>query len=265
MRSAGLFAAAMAFAASVIAQTPGYAVISQPGEGSSLPSGKEFEIKWEAGAFTGPATISLLAGESPTTLQAGATIGTVDVASNKFTWKLDCSLGTDKTYGIKITSAADPNTFQYSFPFAISGPSCGAAETSATASASASVSATKDGYATEGTTASSSTVSISSYTTAETTAETTPGYPLTTPSYPGTTVLTNTSTTVPEPSYPATVPTGNLSTTAVPSYPASTTLTYVTGTPSTTSPVTVVTGAANAANAGPFALFGGLAVAMMAL
>lgn len=90
MRSAGLFAAAMAFAASVIAQTPGYAVISQPGEGSSLPSGKEFEIKWEAGAFTGPATISLLAGESPTTLQAGATIGSKSRPSREY--MCDCDL-----------------------------------------------------------------------------------------------------------------------------------------------------------------------------
>lgn len=71
MRSATVFASILAFAAKALAQdaTPGYAVISAPGNGEVVPSGKTYTIKWAAGDFSGPATISLMGGADPSTLQ----------------------------------------------------------------------------------------------------------------------------------------------------------------------------------------------------
>lgn len=77
MRSSTVFASALAFAASAFAQTAGYAVMSSPAEGEKVSSGKTFTIKWDAGKFTGPATISLLGGETPSTLVPGATLGSM--------------------------------------------------------------------------------------------------------------------------------------------------------------------------------------------
>lgn len=71
MRSTAVFASALAFAASALAQTAGFAVLTSPTQGEKVPSGKTFTIKWEAGKYTGPVTISLLGGDTPTTLIPG--------------------------------------------------------------------------------------------------------------------------------------------------------------------------------------------------
>ncbi|KAI1199012.1 Ser-Thr-rich glycosyl-phosphatidyl-inositol-anchored membrane family-domain-containing protein [Nemania serpens] len=127
MRSATIFASVLALAASAFAQdsTPGYAVVSAPGKGDVVSSGKTYAIKWSAGKFKGPATISLLGGSSPTTLAILDSIASsVDVEAETFSWPVDCSLGELKTYGIKIADEASKGaTFQYSFPFEIKGPS----------------------------------------------------------------------------------------------------------------------------------------------
>ncbi|KAI1093663.1 Ser-Thr-rich glycosyl-phosphatidyl-inositol-anchored membrane family-domain-containing protein [Rostrohypoxylon terebratum] len=268
MRSTTIFASALAFAASAFAQTAGYAVISNPTEGTKVESGKPFTIKWDAGSYTGQATVALLGGETPSTLSLGPTLTTVDVTAGTFTWDVDCSLGTDKTYGIKITSVADASIFQYSFPFTIDGPSCGAE----TSSRSASSSATSDtGYPTAGVSSSSSAVSSSTASVSSSVVISTPAYP--TPTSVSTTsyaVNSTSSVVVPSYSVPATVvyPSGNLSVTV--SYPATTVVTssvpgYPTTTPTTTTPVAVVTGAAVANAAGSFALVGGMALAVLAL
>ncbi|KAI0447447.1 Ser-Thr-rich glycosyl-phosphatidyl-inositol-anchored membrane family-domain-containing protein [Xylaria telfairii] len=189
MRST-IFASILAFAASALAQdaTPGYAVISAPSDGQVVASGKTFNIKWSAGKFSGPATISLLGGSSPTTLQVLNPIASnIDVKAETFAWDVACSLGEDKTYGLKIADVeTNGATFQYSFPFAIKGPSCNSgsssssssASVSATSSSSATVSAT--GYPTKGQTTStkassypvetsSSSVSVSTYSNSTTT------------------------------------------------------------------------------------------------
>ncbi|KAF2967425.1 hypothetical protein GQX73_g6136 [Xylaria multiplex] len=186
MRSATLFASVLAFAASAIAQdaTPGYAVVSAPGKGETVPSGKTYTIQWSAGKFSGPATISLMGGNDPTTLVILDPIATtVNVEDESFSWKVDCSLGEDKTYGLKIAdNASGGATFQYSFPFEIKGPSCGSdsdypvsssssvsasatssAISSATSSASITASTTISSYPTKGTNSTTSaTVSSSS-------------------------------------------------------------------------------------------------------
>ncbi|KAI1214007.1 Ser-Thr-rich glycosyl-phosphatidyl-inositol-anchored membrane family-domain-containing protein [Annulohypoxylon truncatum] len=275
MRSTTIFASALAFAASAFAQTAGYAVMSSPTEGTKVESGKAFTIKWDAGKYTGQATISLLGGASPTTLSPGPVLTTIDVTAGSFTWNVDCSLGTDTTYGIKIASVADASVFQYSFPFAIEGPSCGAETTSR--SASVSVSASAGGYPTAEVSSSSVVSSSSSSTVGYPTAPASsssvvsspPTYPTTAPvaSY----AVNSTTSAVVVPSYSASAPvypSGNLSITA--SYPATTILTSAVGvTPSasatTSAPVTVVTGAAAANAAGSFALIGGMALAALAM
>ncbi|RYC58888.1 hypothetical protein CHU98_g7321 [Xylaria longipes] len=153
MRSSTIFASILAFAASALAQdaTPGYAVVSAPGKGAVVPSGKTYNIKWSAGKFSGPATISLMGGNDPTTLEVLDPIATgVDVKSESFAWAVACSLGEQKTYGLKITDqATNGATFQYSFPFEIKGPSCNSASSTSSISASASATASASGYPTE--------------------------------------------------------------------------------------------------------------------
>ncbi|KAI0905594.1 Ser-Thr-rich glycosyl-phosphatidyl-inositol-anchored membrane family-domain-containing protein [Ustulina deusta] len=169
MRSSTIFASALAFAASALAQTPGYAVVSAPREAEVVPAGKTYTIQWSAGEFTGPATISLMGGKDPSTLVVLDPIGSVAVEDESFAWKVDCSLGEDKTYGIKITdTASEGATFQYSFPFEIKGPSCdsttsasSSASVSTSVSASASVSTSSSGYPISSITA--STTSASAY------------------------------------------------------------------------------------------------------
>ncbi|KAI1461914.1 Ser-Thr-rich glycosyl-phosphatidyl-inositol-anchored membrane family-domain-containing protein [Annulohypoxylon moriforme] len=269
MRSTTIFASALAFAASAFAQTAGYAVMSSPTEGTKVASGKAFTIKWDAGKYTGQATVSLLGGASPSTLTPGPVLTTLDVTAGTYTWNVDCSLGTDKTYGIKIASVADASIFQYSFPFTIDGPSCGAETTSRSASTTA------GGYPTAGVSSSSAVSSSSSA----------PGYPTapvssssavsSAPSYPTSVPVSNyvsnstSSAVVPtySASVPATYPSGNLSITA--SYPATTLTSATAVTPSasatTSAPVTVVTGAAVTNSAGSFALLGGMALAVFAM
>ncbi|TRX97589.1 hypothetical protein FHL15_001344 [Xylaria flabelliformis] len=169
MRSATIFASVLAFAASALAQaaTPGYAVVAAPGNGEVVPSGKTFTIKWSAGKFSGPATISLMGGNDPTTLQVLNPITTgIEVKTESFAWAVPCSLGDQKTYGLKIADqATNGATFQYSFPFQIKGPSCNGASSSSSASVSAtsSVTVSASGYPTKGQSETASSTKASSY------------------------------------------------------------------------------------------------------
>ncbi|KAI0470279.1 Ser-Thr-rich glycosyl-phosphatidyl-inositol-anchored membrane family-domain-containing protein [Xylaria cf. heliscus] len=247
MRST-IFASILAFAASALAQdaTAGYAVISAPSNGEVVPSGETFTIKWSAGKFSGPATISLMGGNDPTTLQVLNAIATgVEVTTESFAWAVACSLGTDKTYGLKIADqATNGATFQYSFPFAIKGPSCGSSSSSSSSSSA--------------TASTSATASASGYPTKVETTTSAPGYPVQTSSS-----IAHTSTTV---SLSSSIYSN--STTTAKSYPSTTLATqttpvaYVTETSavvgssssaptsSTTGPVTVPTAGAARTGAG---------------
>ncbi|KAJ2995250.1 hypothetical protein NUW58_g1323 [Xylaria curta] len=133
--------------------TVGYAVVSAPGKGEVVPSGGAYTIKWSAGSFTGLATISLMGGNDPTTLEILSPLAQgIPVENEKFAWAVDCSLGAKKTYGLKIADeATSGEVFQYSFPFQIKGPSCGASSSSSAVS-----SATATGYPTKGSSVTSS-------------------------------------------------------------------------------------------------------------
>ncbi|KAI1802228.1 Ser-Thr-rich glycosyl-phosphatidyl-inositol-anchored membrane family-domain-containing protein [Daldinia bambusicola] len=282
MRSTTVFASALAFAASAFAQTPGYAVLSSPAEGQQVPSGKTFTIKWDAGKYSGPATITLLGGETPTTLTPGPVLATVDVSEGSFTWNVDCSLGKDKTYGIKVSSVADPATFQYSFPFAIAGPSCGAGQSSSSV-VSVVTSSSAGGYPTEGyptqgyPTPSSSSIISSSSSVSTSTAPSYPTLSVSSSASSSSSVASNTTSakSTPVPTYPVVTPSGNLSTThQTPTYVPTTIVTsssyaVVTptpsGSPSTSAPVTIPTAGASNVAAGSLALVGGLAFAIFGM
>ncbi|KAI0117316.1 Ser-Thr-rich glycosyl-phosphatidyl-inositol-anchored membrane family-domain-containing protein [Daldinia grandis] len=272
MRSTTAFASALAFAASAFAQTAGYAVLTSPAEGQQVASGKTFTVKWEAGKYTGPATITLLGGETPTTLVPGPVLATVDVSEGTYSWTVDCALGTDKTYGIRVTSVADSTIFQYSFPFAIAGPSCSKGAGEYPQSSSVASSSSVAGYPTEGyPTVTSSSVSSSAP----------PSYPTATVSSSSSSsssaVVSNTTSasSTKVPTYPTVVPSGNLSTTAqVPSYVPTTVITsssYAAVTPSasasatTSAPATIPTAGASNVAAGSLALVGGLAFALFGM
>ncbi|KAI3323608.1 Ser-Thr-rich glycosyl-phosphatidyl-inositol-anchored membrane family-domain-containing protein [Xylariaceae sp. AK1471] len=164
MRSAAVFASVLALATSVLAQEPSsqYVVIYFPQKDQSIPSGKTYTIEWDARELTGPATISLLGGNDPGTLQILDTIASVDVNDASYEWPVDCSLGEDKTYGLKIASGLDDGkTFQYSFPFHIKGPSCDNTNTTSSSSiiGSATASATTGSFSGYPTLSSTATVS----------------------------------------------------------------------------------------------------------
>ncbi|KAI1412575.1 Ser-Thr-rich glycosyl-phosphatidyl-inositol-anchored membrane family-domain-containing protein [Hypoxylon sp. FL1857] len=270
MRST-IFASALAFAASALAQTAGFAVLTSPTEGEKVPSGKTFTIKWEAGKYTGPVTIALLGGATPTTLVPGPVLATVDVTQGSFAWNVDCSLGKEKTYGIKITSVSDEATFQYSFPFAIDGPSCssGAGQYPTLGSSSSSSAA---GYPTS---------KESSYPTSSKEASYPTSSSASAPSYPtaslssaigyNTTAISSASSSSSAPVYFSTAP-GNLSYSAAPTptYVPTTIVTatsaaVVTPSATTSTPASIPTAAANNVAAGSLALLGGLAFAFLGM
>lgn len=286
MRSTAVFASALAFAASALAQTPGFAVLTSPTQGEKVPSGKTFTIKWEAGKYTGPVTISLLGGDTPTTLIPGPVLATVDVTEQSLAWNVDCSLGKEKTYGIKVTSVSDENTFQYSFPFAIDGPSCssgaGQYPTLGSSSSIASSASSTVGYPTSSEAASYPTSSeAASYPTSSKEAS----YPTSSFSAPyhvtsasvSSAIGYNTTTVAPSSSssvsaHFSSTPAGNLSysATLTPTYAPTTIVTsastaVVTPSASTSAPSGIATGAANNVAAGSLALVGGLAFAFLGM
>jgi hypothetical protein len=127
MHSTTIFASTLAFAASALAQVEGFAVMTAPARGEVVPAGETYTIVWSAGTYTGPVSVAILAGATPETLVLGEPIASgIDVAQGSYSWAVDCSLGEEATYGIKITSAGDESLFQYSFPFQIDNSACGA-------------------------------------------------------------------------------------------------------------------------------------------
>ncbi|KAH9888228.1 Ser-Thr-rich glycosyl-phosphatidyl-inositol-anchored membrane family-domain-containing protein [Xylariomycetidae sp. FL2044] len=240
MRSAAAVATVLAFAGRTIAQTAGFGVMSVPGQAEEVPSGETFTIEWDASTYTGAISLSLIGGATQNTQVPISTIATgIDITTESFAWSVDCELGTDAVYGLKLSLDSDPDTFQWSFPFAIKGPSCG--------SSSSSSSATVD-YPTSSSAAPPSSTPVSSYPVSISTSTTST---VVKPSYSAS--VTSTSS-----GFPTLTPTGNGTTTATPT-------TLVTTTPSGTgSSSPLPTAGAGKAAAGSLALIGGLAAALLA-
>ncbi|KAL2155075.1 hypothetical protein VTH82DRAFT_3751 [Thermothelomyces myriococcoides] len=115
--------ALLALASAVVAQGPtgGFNAITNPKEGEEVPAGSTYEIVWlHNKAWPGDVTIALLGGSSPQTLTVVDTIAEgVDGATGTYSWDVPSSLGDLDTYGIMITLESDPSIFQYGFPFKI--------------------------------------------------------------------------------------------------------------------------------------------------
>jgi hypothetical protein len=88
MRSAAtVFASVLASAALAFAQdepTSSYADIYIPESNQVIPSGKQYTIQWDAREQTGPATLILLGGNDPATLQVLSTVASKFEASWSF-------------------------------------------------------------------------------------------------------------------------------------------------------------------------------------
>lgn len=120
-------AAVLAFATAVFAQTDGFDVISNPYAGEKVLAGKPCEIKWAPSTdpkFQGPVRIDVLGGATPQSLDiVGSVASGVDGSKGSYKWSVASNLGTENTYGIKITLESNEKIFQYSFPFHIIGGS----------------------------------------------------------------------------------------------------------------------------------------------
>lgn len=61
-------AAALAFAASALAQTTGFDAFTTPAKDENVPAGETYTIVWQPNGVTGTVTLSLLGGATPGTL-----------------------------------------------------------------------------------------------------------------------------------------------------------------------------------------------------
>ncbi|KAI6783707.1 uncharacterized protein J7T54_001583 [Emericellopsis cladophorae] len=266
MRFFASASAVLAFVASAIAQTPGFNPIFTPGLNQEVPAGENFEITWQATEPYKNANIkiSLIGGASQGTQQPIQDIASgIKNSVQSYSWAVDASLGADAVYGLVISLESDSNVFQYSTPFQIAQAEVDETEAASTeASKPTVIMTTSEGVKTVSLTSCPPTeptvhteapvVTPSSYHHANTTSiwvtstvkcaacEHVPSQP---PAVPTTEVYV--PEPIPEPSYSGVNPV------PVPEEP-------------TTTPVPVP-GAANAMAAGPLAIFGGLAVAMLAL
>jgi len=138
------FAAVLALASSVLAQTAGFDVISKPGNFEKVPASSTYTIVWDPKPeHAGTVTISLIGGKDQKSLQAIGTLGKADNLDGKFEWAVSKDLGDQAIYGIQITWDQDKTIFQYSFPFHIEGSGAGGSvSVSVTPSANSTISKT---------------------------------------------------------------------------------------------------------------------------
>ncbi|KAK0632050.1 Ser-Thr-rich glycosyl-phosphatidyl-inositol-anchored membrane family-domain-containing protein [Immersiella caudata] len=138
------FAAILALATAVFAQTPGFDVISKPGNFEKVPAATTYTIVWDPKPeHTGTVSLSLIGGKDQKSLQALGPIGKADNQDGKFEWEVSKTLGKEAIYGIQITWDEDTSIFQYSFPFHITAGAGGVSDTpSSTPSANSTASKT---------------------------------------------------------------------------------------------------------------------------
>ncbi|KAI0096362.1 hypothetical protein GGR51DRAFT_31887 [Nemania sp. FL0031] len=130
MRSSTMFRFVLAFSAVAFGQilnpTPSFSSIYFPRNGETVIAGTLYHIEWNANELVGPATLFLMGGDDASTLQVLSTIAHVDVNKAGYRWAVDCSIGGQKTYLIKISWDGDNGeTFGISPIFYIQGPNVG--------------------------------------------------------------------------------------------------------------------------------------------
>ncbi|KAG6212960.1 hypothetical protein E4U50_001663 [Claviceps purpurea] len=115
-------AAVLAFAASVLAQTPDFDPIYTPKKDEVVAAGSPLVITWDAPAkyASGTVSISLIGGPTQNSQQPIAEIASgVKNSAKTYTWNVDASLGKDNVYGLVFKLESDKQIFQYSNPFHI--------------------------------------------------------------------------------------------------------------------------------------------------
>jgi len=165
MRYSIISAAILALASSVFAQTAGFDAITSPSQGQNVVAGSSLDIIWQPGSQTGTITITLLQGSSPAFLSPGQTVASsIDNTLGKYTWSVPSSLSSDSTYGFQITLDSAPTTFQYSFPFQITGGSANGSSSASSATGSTLVYSATTSASSAATIISTNSTSISSAT-----------------------------------------------------------------------------------------------------
>lgn len=241
-------ASVLAFASVVLAQTsdeptPGFNVITAPARGEKIPAGKSYPIVWAPDAtHPGAITIKLYGGPAQNALDVVETVASgVDGADGTFPWVVASTLGDKKVYGFKIILESNTTVWQWGNPFEITGSKEGtssSASASASASRSTSVSASSTASSTKvSATVTSTIVSESSKATSTFT------------KIPSSSVYGNSTVTHVTDSTVTTFTTGTASK----------------GTATSSSTSSIATNGVAATGANGFALFGGVAMAVLAL
>lgn len=111
---------ALAATTSVLAQTPGWNVITKPAMGEVVAAGETYTIVWQASTPDEPISLILMQGKTNTTLVLGETIAAgIDSGKGTYDWAVPATAGDHAVYGVMVKSDADPETFQYSNQFKI--------------------------------------------------------------------------------------------------------------------------------------------------
>ncbi|KAL2174751.1 Ser-Thr-rich glycosyl-phosphatidyl-inositol-anchored membrane family-domain-containing protein [Thermothelomyces heterothallicus CBS 202.75] len=259
--------ALLALASAVVAQDPteGFDPITKPAEGEKVPAGSTYDIVWlPSEVYPGDIKIALLGGSSPQTLTVVDTIAEgVDASTGTYSWSVPSTLGDLATYGIIVTLESDPSIFQYGFPFKIvSGDdSNGGSSSNSSATVTSTSTTASSSSATSSSTGHASTAT-STTSDAETTSSTTQSNTKTHSS-----TVTSTSFTVPSSTLvSSTIRTNTSFTISAPPLTTITSSVIVANPTSTTSSTsTIATNGVPSLAAGSFALFGGVAMAVLAL
>ncbi|KAI0148446.1 hypothetical protein GGR57DRAFT_475464 [Xylariaceae sp. FL1272] len=112
--------------AQVLEPSPTYPEIYFPRENETIVAGSSYIIEWDQREQVGPATLYLLGGDDAASLRVVSTIAKVHLEDQELRyWEVDCELGTDKAYVIKIASDLDNGkTYGVSPVFHLCGPTC---------------------------------------------------------------------------------------------------------------------------------------------
>lgn len=159
------------------APTSGFHALTRPGRNEKVPAGKKYKVRWKVAEEyeDEKVVISLLGGDTGSTLDPIGTIGRANGGAGSFTWRVDPSLGAEKTYGLVISLASDGRIYQYSMPFRIDGRGSNAKPSaSATAPAKSSKTTSKDKTTEEASSSSTKSKKTTTTTSSSASAESTP-------------------------------------------------------------------------------------------
>ncbi|ELR10535.1 hypothetical protein VC83_05137 [Pseudogymnoascus destructans] len=158
---------ALATTTSVLAQIPGFNVLTAPTSQEVIPAGSTFTIRWTPSNPPAPITLFLIQGKDAQSLNIAdkAIASSIDSSLGHFDWAVPAS-APFAAYGILLQLDSNHAQFQYSNPFTISGGAGGStSETGAKGAISISAAEPTGGKST-------TTINVSQISTAPTTSST---------------------------------------------------------------------------------------------